>query len=286
MWQLKEKPILYGRFNFCYLSAQLLMQVGATAFLKLGWQGVLCVQGILAVITIIVGLILLRENGWLGFCFNKECLKVGLKFGLGFIPNLLAARLNDAVGRLFVARNFDLDATGIYSAGQKLGMIVNVYNSSFISAYRPWLLKKLSGDAFREKHKIFLSVIAAFASMLIFALGGSACMYLFSGFFLGESFQKSLVFIFWSSSAYALNGMYNVTSLFIYHTGKSWIISLHTIMAVSINTLLTLYFIRRFGMIGAAYAPVIAWGVTLIVSIFVAVSLNRQHLHSHQSNSL
>jgi O-antigen/teichoic acid export membrane protein len=278
MWQLKEKPISYGRFNFCYLSAQLLLQVWVTVFLNLGWQGVLCAQGVLAVITIGVGVILLRKNDWLKLCFNKECLKTGLKFGLGFIPNILAARINDSVGRLFVARRFDIAATGIYSAGQKLGMIVNVYNSSFVSAYRPWLLKKLSGDASTHKRKILLSVVAAFGSILLFALGGSVCMYLFSGFFLGENFQKSLAFIFWSALTYALNGMYNVVSLFIYHTGKSWIMSLHTIMAVSINALLTNYFLNKFGMIGAAYAPVIAWAVTLLVSIVVAFRLNRSIL--------
>jgi Na+-driven multidrug efflux pump len=48
------------------------------------------------------------------------------------------------------------------------------------------------------------------------------------------------------------------------------------IMAVFINALLTLYFLRRFGMIGAAYAPVIAWAVTLPVSIVVALRLNRR----------
>jgi O-antigen/teichoic acid export membrane protein len=202
-----------------------------------------------------------------------ECLKSGLKFGLGYIPNILAVRLNESIGRLFIAQRFDLDATGIYSVGQKLGIIVNVYNESFIRAYRPWLLKKLSGTATGERRKMFLSVVFAFVSTALFALGSSVCMYLFSGFFLGENFQKSLVYVLWSAAAYALNGMYNVTSQFIYHTGKSWIMSLHTIMAVSINALLTLYFLDRFGMIGAAYAPVIAWAATLLVSIFVAVKL-------------
>ena len=52
--------------------------------------------------------------------------------------------------------------------------------------------------------------------------------------------------------------------------------SLHTIMNVSINALLTSYFLGKFGMIGAAYAPVIAWAVTLFVSIVAAIKLNRR----------
>jgi O-antigen/teichoic acid export membrane protein len=273
MWQLKEKPMPYGKFNFCYILAQLVMQICAVVFLKLGWRGILSVQGVLAVMAIAVGFTLLKKNGWLMFCFNKECLKAGLKFGLGYIPNVLAARFNDSIGRLFVAQRFDLNATGIYSVGQKLGLIVNVYSNSFISAYRPWLFKRLSGNAWGERRKIFLSVIFAFVSMMLFALGGSICMYLFSGFFLGEKFQKSLIYVFWSASAYALNGMYNIVSQFIYYTGKSWIMSLHTIMTTSLNALLTIYFLGKFGMIGAAYAPTIAWAVTLVLVIFVTFTL-------------
>jgi O-antigen/teichoic acid export membrane protein len=67
--------------------------------------------------------------------------------------------------------------------------------------------------------------------------------------------------------------MYTIVSLFIYHTGKSWILSLLTGTAVGLNAFLTWYFLRTFGMIGAAYAPVLALGVTLILSMTAALKL-------------
>jgi len=72
--------------------------------------------------------------------------------------------------------------------------------------------------------------------------------------------------------------MYNVVSLFIYQTGKSWILSLLTVTAVGLNALCTWYFIRVFGLIGAAYAPVLAWAVTLVLSIAVAIKLMKSRL--------
>jgi O-antigen/teichoic acid export membrane protein len=273
MWQLTERPVPYGKFNFCFLLSQLLLQVYVTAFLKLGWRGVLFAQGTLAFVTILVGLVLLRKNDWIGLTFNKSCLRLGLKFGLGYIPNVLAVRLNDSTGKWFVARGFDLASTGIYSAGQKLGMIVGVYNSSFISAYRPWLFKKLTAGDAKERRKILLSVALAFASIISFACAGSLGMYLFSGFFLGESFKNAVVYVFWSTFAYALYGMYCVVSLFIYNTGKSWILSLLTVTTAGLNILFTWRFIKTSGMIGAAYAPVLAWAITLVLSIVVAAQL-------------
>ncbi|MDR1874279.1 MAG: lipopolysaccharide biosynthesis protein [Synergistaceae bacterium] len=279
MWQLKEKPLPYGQFNFCHLLSQLLLQVGATVFLRLGWRGVVGAQVLLALLTIPLALVLLKKNGWLGLGFHRECLRFGLKFGMGLIPNAFAARFNDSIGKLFISQTFDLTETGIYAAGQKLGAIVNVYNFAFGSTYRPWLFKKLTGGGVaREARKIVLSVPLAFTSTLLFAWGGSLCMYLFSGFVLGRNFSGALIFVFWSASAYALNGMYNVVSHFIYQSGKPWILSLLSVSAVGLNALFTWRFLRTFGMIGAAYAPVLAWGVTLALSIVAALRLWRGKL--------
>jgi len=66
----------------------------------------------------------------------------------------------------------------------------------------------LADDAKQEKRKIILSVVLAFASIVGFALAGSLCMYMLSGFVLGRDFERSVVFVFWSVSVCALHGMY------------------------------------------------------------------------------
>ncbi len=273
MWQLAENPIPCGRLNFCYLVAQLALQVAVTVFLKLEWRGVLAAQGVLALVIIPVALLILRKNGWFGLCFRKDCLRYGLKFGIGLLPASLAICLNDSMGRLFISKLFPLSEVGIYSAGQKLGAVMLIYTQSFFNVYRPWLFKKLAGDIRQEKRKILLSVVFACASMTGFALLGSLLMYLCSGFVLGKGFERSVVFVFWSTSAYALHGMYSVVSLFIYQTGKSWILSCLTVTAVCVNALGTWYFLRTSGLIGAAYAPVLAWLVAVVLAIIVAIKL-------------
>jgi O-antigen/teichoic acid export membrane protein len=273
MWQLREKPFSYGLFNFFYMLSQLLLQVGAAVFLRLGWRGVLGAQVSLALLTIPLAGALLRKNGWLKWRFSGECLRFGLKFGAGMMPNAFAVRFNDSTGKFFMSQMFTLAETGIYAAGQKLGAVANVYNSSFVNTYRPWLFKKLAGDAARERRKIVLSVPLACVSMLLFAWGGSLCVYMFGGFILGGNFSEALVYVFWSASAYALSGMYGIVSLFIYHTGKSWILSLLTGTAVGLNALFTWRFLQVFGLMGAAYAPVLAWAATLALSVWTAVRL-------------
>ena len=54
--------------------------------------------------------------------------------------------------------------------------------------------------------------------------------------------------------------------------------SLLTVTAVSVNALFTWYFLRVSGLIGAAYAPVLAWAVTLALAVVVVVKLMRGRL--------
>ena len=75
---------------------------------------------------------------------------------------------------------------------------------------------------------------------------------------------------------YALNGMYNVVSLFIYQTGKSWLLSLLTMTAVGLNALFTWHFLGVYGLIGAAYAPVLAWAATLALAVVVVIKLMKK----------
>jgi O-antigen/teichoic acid export membrane protein len=273
MWQIKEKPVSYGIFNFYFVSLQLFFNVWATAFLRLGWQGLLYTQGIVALLTILSVLVLLKKNGWLCFCFDKEYLRFGFKLGLGFLPNLFAMKLNNSMGRFFISQKFNLTATGIYAMGQKLGSVVEIYNYSFFNAYRPWLLGKLMGDVRRDKKNIIFSVVLAWFSILFFAWGGSFCVYILSGMILGENFEKAVVYVFWSASAYALDGMFWVVAFFIYCTAKSWLISLLTVTATGLNALFTWQFLRMFGIIGVMYAPVLAWGIMLVFSVVIAINL-------------
>jgi O-antigen/teichoic acid export membrane protein len=204
---------------------------------------------------------------------------------MGYIPNLLAMRVNDSIGKLFVTQKFDLVSTGIYSLGQKLGMVVNVYSMSFISAYRPWLFKKLSAVDCLDKRKIALSIAFAYISITLFAFAGSLCVYFLSDIFLGKNFKGALAYVLWSASAYAINGLYGIIAQFIYYTGKSWILSFHTIFATCLNAFLTFLFLNKFGMIGAAYAPTIAWTATLILAVFVTLKLWKNRLSQPESHS-
>jgi O-antigen/teichoic acid export membrane protein len=273
LWQVREKPTHYGIFNLGCILTQLVLNIWSVVFLRLGWRGLLYTQGSMACLITLLTLFILRRSGWLGLCFNKKCLSFGLKFGVGFLPNVLAEKLNDSVGRLLIAENFNLGATGIFAMGQKLGTVVGLYSSSFVNAYRPWLFKKLADDACLDERKIILSVVGGCASFAVFALGGSLLMYLLSGFVLGNEFQSSVVYVFWFASAYTLSGMYSVVSLFIYRTAKTWILSALTVIATALNVLFTWRFLQIFGLMGAAYAPVLAWAVTLALSVWTAVRL-------------
>jgi O-antigen/teichoic acid export membrane protein len=116
-------------------------------------------------------------------------------------------------------------------------------------------------------------VIFSFSSIVLFAAGSYAIWHLAAAFVLGEAFKNSLVYVFLTICSSAFRGFFTIASLFIYYTTKTWILSLLTLLATGLNVFFTWMFITRFGLIGVAYAPIIAWSVTAIVSVLVAVKL-------------
>ncbi|NLL36056.1 MAG: lipopolysaccharide biosynthesis protein [Fretibacterium sp.] len=274
-WRVRETPVPFGLFSLACVLLQLVLNIGVVIFLRWGWQGLLGTQVILACFKIFVAVTVFRRMGWLVRGVDFTHLKFGLKFGLGYLPNNLASRLDGAVGRFFLVRLHGLGMVGLYSMGQSLGSVVTLYSTSLINVYQPWLYRQFSSGERIDKRKIARATLLVFVSILIFAWLGSAVVYLFSGLILGKNFQGALPFIFWASTSQALNGMYWVASIFIVYTTKTWILSLLTLGALGQNVLFTWYFIRLSGPIGAAYAPVLVWFLSLCFSIMTGVRLWR-----------
>lgn len=169
--------------------------------------------------------------------------------------------------------------------GQKLGTVTGLYTTSLNNVYQPWFFKKLNQGGTGLGRKIFLSLVVASASVLIFAGTAGVAMWLISGFILGSAFRGAMPYFWLSLLSFSLVGIYGLLTYVIYSTGKSWILSCLTVTAAVINILLTWLFLDIFGVIGAGYASVTSWLLILVIAIpvtlrvwrrYVAVALNEK----------
>lgn len=271
MWLVMECPLPFGVFNSAYIIGKFCLCILAVVFCRLGLVGIIGAELLAACFTVVAALCILKKNNWLGWRFDRRCLSFGLKLGLAYFPSVLAMNLNYSVGRFFLAGRFDLSEVGIYSIGERLGAVVGMYVDSLNNVYCPWLFRTLPAEG--SGRKVLLSVLGSALSVVLVAFVSVAGVYVLRRLLLGTKFSGSLVFVFWSACAYVLNGIYNLISNLIYYTEKTWILSALTVLAVSLNVLVTGVLIDYAGVVGVVYGPIAAWGVTLMAAIAVIVRL-------------
>ena len=199
------------------------------------------------------------------FRFDLEDFKALAKFGLPFLPSALSVVLLDLIDRPLIERIAGLEATGIYNAGAKLGMIMALFVAAFRFAWHPFFLSTSKQEDARE---IFAKVLTYFTTL---TLG----IFLFVSFFLdeivsfkiggisliGEAFMAGTQVVPLILLSYVFYGMYVNFMVGIYLEEKTKYLPLITLVGATVNVLTNILLIPKIGIMGAGWARLAGHGV-------------------------
>lgn len=154
IWQAKDEPIKYGIFRVLLT----LLNIGTAIFLivsmGLDWKGKIIGQITSFVIFGIIALFILWKRHLINFHVVKKYIKHILRYGLPLIPHVVSGVLLTMMDRIFITNMIGVSATGIYTVGYQIGMIIGVLATSFNKAWVPWLYKQLESEKGQIKRKI------------------------------------------------------------------------------------------------------------------------------------
>jgi len=203
--------------------------------------------------------------------FSFAMLRKLLAFGLPTIFTLLCMRIIDFADRQMILRMLGSAENGMYEAAYKLGMVgIVVFVNSFRLAWHPFYLSMRDSA---EKMGLLFARVTTFYTVFI----GLA--------FLGITlFRREIFYIYTSpripqhlsaivpvvSFSYIFFGLYIIMLSGFFIKEKTKLLPIVSFSAASVNVLLNLVFIPKFGVAGAAYTTVISYvvmaGVTFVIS--------------------
>jgi O-antigen/teichoic acid export membrane protein len=168
-----------------------------------------------------------------------------------------------------------LEVVGIYNAGYKLGLFMLLIVMAFKFAWQPFFLN-LGREQERAKK--------SFAAVLTYFLLASSFLFLAVSFFVDDLVRLHLRGIsvfgpdYWAGTqvvptillAYVMMGAYLIFLPGIYLKKKTKHIPLFTGAGAVVNILGNLFFIPRWGMMGAAWATLLGY-FTMTLAIYVVV---------------
>jgi O-antigen/teichoic acid export membrane protein len=197
--------------------------------------------------------------------FHKVLFKRLLKFGIPYLPAGIAIMLVQVVDVPILERLTDLDTVGIYKANYKLGIFMMLFVNMFQYAWQPFFLQ----NAKEENAKQMFSKVMTYFSLVGFTLLIILSLFIndivkinLGGFtIIGSQYWSGLDIVPIILLGYLFNGFYVVFSAGIYIEEKSIYAPIVAGAGAVTNIVSNLLLIPAFGIMGAAFATLISYGV-------------------------
>jgi len=245
LWQVEQKALPYGLFQILQTIINVSLSLFFVVALGWRWQGRLYGIIITYVVFGIISFFVIYKRRYIKFSFNKNYM---------------------GIDRIFINSMVSISATGIYTVGYQIGMIISLLVSSFNKAWSPFLFEKLKEDNFLTKIKIVKFTYLYSAGIIIMALALSFIAPYFLRFFVHKSFYSAYKYVLWIALGYAATGMYYMVTNYIIYAKKTYILAWITFFSACINIILNYFMIKANGAIGAAQATTITFFLSFILT--------------------
>jgi O-antigen/teichoic acid export membrane protein len=258
----EQRAYMFGIFEVSNTALKMSITIIFLVLLHYGWQSQ--VFGIIfsGVIFAFIGIYYLYNRNYIKFKLDTDKIKSILHISVPLIPHLLGGIIIAMSDRLFIENMVSIEAVGIYTVGYMFGMIVMLFTDAFIKAWSPWFYKNLSQPTNEKKKKIVYYTYIYIISIFLLAISISFVAKIILPYFVGDKFVDAQQYILWISLGYAIQGIYKIFFPYLVHISKTGFLAFSTFIAALLNLAFNYVFIKYFGTIGAAYATMLAFGVS------------------------
>ena len=269
IFQVRQQAFFYTLLDSGFILANILLTIVVVVLFKKGLTGKIYLDFFLIALFSVISTILLIKD--IKINFNLKLLKEPLKFALPLIPHMLSGFLLAAIDKIFIERITGLNDVGLYSLAFNIGMILYMFIEAIRLSYTPYFNKMVikEGDSAKPK----------FAKLTTYGF----LLYSVAGIFL-ILFSKELITIIANKEYYlsysvlpiiiltnVFNGLYFffVRPLLFFKNATIYV-SIATLSTAVVNIILNYFFIKNFGMIGAAWATFISIIIKVILIVIFA----------------
>lgn len=231
------------------------------AYLRMGPFGAMLANLIASILLLLLLLPLVMKN--IGWRFSLEALRRLLRFGLPFIPSMISMMLMNLSDQYLIRYFRGLEETGLYALSYKFGMAINLFITGFRFAWVPFIFRVSDEpDASRMYARAF-EITAVILSLIFFLI----CTFLPEIYrvLVEKSYFSTMGIVPLIAFSYILFGLHIIFLAGIYLEDQTAFIAKAGMASASLNLVLNLIIIPRYGAWGAA--------VTTLISFAMLISL-------------
>ena len=220
----------------------------------------------------IFGLLFFYRNGLIHTKISNKYLREEFRFGISqvfFQFNVFILNASDK----YLINYFnphDKSGLGIYFMSYQFGFIVNMLVSAFFFSYQPILYKLLSN--LTEDNKLKMLKIKYLFTGFLFICTLLLCVaipYIYH-LFINKKYHPGIPYVAWLAFGFFFWGLYALMLGFLYYYKKNRVVIIFSVFSAAVCISMNYFFIKAYGIMGAAYANLITYGI-LFITLFITV---------------
>ncbi len=254
--RLHFAPWKFLGFSFVTRTVSAILSAGVLVWLNAGVGGVLIAQALVLLVSMPVGLWLIRRD--LINSINAHWTRRLVAFGAPFILTEVAFWLFSSIDRWMLATIMGPREVGVYSVAFRISVLASFLSLAFGMAWSPYAVK-LQSEYPTQFKRMYAEILVLLVVVMLFAGGGIA---LFAGelvaILLPVEFAAASTPLAILAFCVVVQASQQITAVGISLSFKSYLFVYLVWGAAGVNVLLNLVLIPSMGSTGAAWATLIA----------------------------
>jgi O-antigen/teichoic acid export membrane protein len=269
--QFEEKPLQYLILNVLKLSLSFLLTIHFVRNLSMGLEGILYARLLGAGITAMIFLFIVVIPR-VKFKVDLSMIWQSMKFGLPAIAGnigFLIFQMNDRYMLNWLSTDIE---TGKYSFGYKIANFINqIFISTIGLSYMPSIFSKEKEE---NNIRYYRKMLTYYCFIIAFIVLGFLFFYkdLLALIVKNKDYWSGLDVVPIISFSFMVMGMNYFVGIGLYLKNRMILFLVPSVIAVFTNILLNLFFIPRWGMIGAAFSTLIS---QILYTTFLSITAAR-----------
>lgn len=232
-------------------------------FIKTGINGIFYSQILSSILLIFLSSESIRQNFY--FSFESKIISLLIKSSLPLLASGIFGIMVELIDRIFILKILGEYEAGIYSFGYRIALVYNLFILSFKTSWIPHIMKqkdRLEEELKNHLGRVFTKIIffSAFITLsVVFFVDELFDIKIFGVSIFNESYRESIIVVLPVMLGYLFNLLMVFYSFAPYFKNKTIHFLYSDLIAFTLNILFNILLIKRFGIIGAALATLIAF---------------------------
>ena len=219
---------------------------------------------------VILSFLCMRFLKVMPICFDWEVLKDSLKISLPLTPRIFMGVISTQFNKYILKLLDTLNGVGIFSIAQRIANVSFIIMTAFQNVFNPQIYKKMfSAERFAGKEiGEYLTPFAYFSILIcmLISLFSEEIIRLLTG----PSFYAAAPIISILSMYYGFSFFGKINGIQLIYKKKTFLTSILTFTDIGVSLVISIPFILRFGVIGAAWATFLGSLITGSVAFIIS----------------